>query len=92
MGLANKAAGRNYKAEYKTYGGNPDQIAKRSSRNKARRIMIKAGKAKVGDGMDVGHINGNPLSNHPSNFAMETKRANRSFPRKANSSKKNRTD
>lgn len=91
MGLPNKAAGRNYKAEYK-YQGTPEQIAKRSSRNKARRAMIKAGKAKVGDGKDINHRNGNPLDNVMSNFQSESKHANRSYPRKSNGSKKNPKD
>lgn len=91
MGLPDKAHGRNYKAEYK-YQGTPEQIARRSSRNKARRAMIKAGKAKVGDGKDVNHTNGNPLDDRMSNYDMETKRQNRSYPRKSNGSKKNRFD
>jgi hypothetical protein len=91
MGLPNKAAGRNYKAEYK-YQGTPEQIKRRSSRNKARRAMIKAGKAKVGDGKDINHKNGNPLDNRKSNFQVEDRSANRSYPRKSNGSKKNRSD
>ena len=43
---------RNYASEYKNYHSRPEQIARRSSRNKARRIMgVNAVK-----GMDVGHI------------------------------------
>ena len=30
---------RNYKKEYANYQGKPEQIARRSSRNKARRLM-----------------------------------------------------
>lgn len=92
MGLPDKAHGRNYKKEYATYQGTPEQIARRSSRNKARRAMIKAGKAKVGDGLDVEHVDGNPLDARMSNYKMGTKRDNRSFARKKNGSKKNRTD
>ena len=38
----------------------PEEVRKRVARNKARRQMIKAGKAKVGDGKDVHHVK--PLS------------------------------
>lgn len=34
----------------------PEEVAKRVARNKARRHAIKAGKAHVGDGMQVDHI------------------------------------
>jgi len=46
---------RNYKREYETYQGKPDQIKKRSARNKARRKLMKEGKVSKGDGKDVGH-------------------------------------
>jgi hypothetical protein len=45
------------KAAYdKAYESRPDQIKKREERNKARAEMIKAGKAKKGDGKDIDHI------------------------------------
>ena len=37
---------RNYKKEYKKYHSKPDQRVNRSSRNKARRKMVSAGKIK----------------------------------------------
>lgn len=40
---------------YKEYQGTPEQIAKRSERNKARRAMEKTGAVRKGDGMDVDH-------------------------------------
>lgn len=46
---------RNYRREYLQYHAKPAQIKKRALRNKARRVMIKAGKAKKGDGRDVDH-------------------------------------
>lgn len=73
----------------KKYNSKPEQIKRRSSRNKARRKMIKAGKAKKGDGKDVGHRNGNPLNNKRSNLKMQTKRSNRSFARTKTARKKN---
>ena len=38
---------RNYKSEYAAYHSKPDQIANRSSRNKARRKMVAAGQEKA---------------------------------------------
>jgi hypothetical protein len=73
----------------KKYNAKPAQIKRRSSRNKARRKMIKAGKARKGDGKDVGHKNGNPLSNKRSNLRMQSKRSNRSFARTKTAGKKN---
>ena len=68
---------RNYRKEYDNYQGKPEQIANRSSRNSARRIM--------GDdaikGMDVGHKDNNPLNNDPSNLQMEEPSENRREPR-----------
>lgn len=72
---------RNYRKEYENYQGSPEQIARRSSRNKARREMIKAGKAKVGDGKDIDHADSNPLNNSKANLRVQSKNENRSFPR-----------
>ena len=72
---------RNYKKEYSNYQGSPEQIKRRSSRNKARRAMIKSGKAKVGDGKDVDHKDSNPINNSPKNLRSISKGKNRSFPR-----------
>jgi 5-methylcytosine-specific restriction endonuclease McrA len=47
-------AKRDYQQENK-YKAKPEQIAARVERNKARAMMIKAGKAKVGDGKEVDH-------------------------------------
>jgi len=68
---------RNYKKEYANYQGKPEQIARRSSRNKARRLM--------GDkdikGKDVGHKDNNPLNNDPKNLKIEDPSKNRREPR-----------
>jgi hypothetical protein len=72
---------RNYKREYANYQGKPEQIKRRSSRNKARRELMKLGVVKKGDGKDVDHINSNPLNNEIKNLRAKSKRANRSFPR-----------
>jgi hypothetical protein len=83
---------RNYRSEYENYQGSPSQIKRRSSRNKARRKMIKAGRAKVGDGKDVGHKSGNPLNNSEGNLKMQTKKSNRSYPRTKSARKKFKGD
>ena len=70
-------AERNYKKEYANYQGTPEQIARRSSRNKARRAMGD----KVVKGMDVGHKDNNPLNNDPKNLRNEDPSKNRREPR-----------
>ena len=68
---------RNYKKEYANYQGKPEQIARRSSRNKARRLMGD----KAIKGKDVGHIDNNPLNNDPKNLKIEDPSKNRREPR-----------
>ena len=68
---------RDYKKEYANYQGKPEQIARRSSRNKARRVM--GDKTKIG--MDVGHKDNNPLNNDPKNLRNEDPSKNRREPR-----------
>ena len=81
---------RNYKAEYANYQGKPEQIKKRAERNAARAKMVKAGKAKKGDGKDVDHARalskggGNAMSN----LRMTSESENRSFPRNSDRSMK----
>ncbi len=74
------------------YNSKPEQIKKRASRNAARAKMVKAGKARKGDGKDVDHQNGNPLNNKASNLAMRDKSSNRSYARTKNAKKKNKKD
>ena len=79
---------RDYKKEYQSYQGKPDQIKKRASRNAARREMMAEGKVKKGDGKDVDHRNGNAHDNSKSNLRVQSKSQNRSFPRNSNGGKK----
>ena len=51
---------RNYRKEYDTYHGTPQQRKLRAMRNKARRLLEKEGRVKKGDGKHVDHIK--PLS------------------------------
>ena len=44
--IRNKSTGRNYKKEYASYQGKPNVIAKRVSRDTARRAMQKRGLVK----------------------------------------------
>ena len=68
---------RNYAKEYANYHSKPEQIARRSSRNKARRAMGD----KVKTGMDVGHKDNDPLNNEPDNLRNEDPSKNRREPR-----------
>ena len=68
---------RDYKKEYREYHAKPEQIHHRSNRNKARRLMIKEGKVRKGDGKEVDHKNGNPKDNRRSNLQIMSRRANR---------------
>lgn len=74
------------------YQASPEQKKRRAARNKARRQMIKAGKAHKGDGKDVEHKDGNPLNNKPGNWRMGTRHHNRSYPRTKGGHKKNPRD
>ena len=79
---------RNYKKEYANYHGKPTQVKRRNARNAARNKMIKAGKARKGDGKDVDHKDGNPKNNNKENLRMQTKKANRSFKRNSKAGKR----
>ena len=79
---------RNYAKEYANYHSRPEQIKKRSSRNKARRLAVKEGKAKKGDGKDIPHRDGNPMNNNRGNLKSMTKSKNRSFARTKTARKK----
>jgi hypothetical protein len=50
--------------------------------------MVKAGRAKIGDGKDVAHLDNNPLNNNFGNLRMLSKEKNRSFARTAKAKRK----
>jgi len=79
---------RNYRKEYDNYQGRPEQIARRSSRNKARRVM--GDKTKIN--MDVGHKDNDPMNNDPSNLRNEVPSDNRREPRLREQEKKKQMD
>lgn len=77
------------------YNSKPEQVKRRMARNRARAAMIRAGKARKGDGKDVGHADGNPMNTPKKgtkNLRMESKRANRSYRRTASGAKRNPRD
>ena len=79
---------RDYAKEYANYHSRPEQIKKRSSRNKARRLAVANGKAKKGDGKDIHHRDGNPLNNKNGNLRSMSQSANRTFARTKTARKK----
>jgi hypothetical protein len=81
---------RNYKKEYLKYHGTAEQKRNRAERNKGRRIMTAAGKAKKGDGRDVGHIKAISKGGLSTvyNLQMQSKSENRSFSKTSNSKMK----
>lgn len=68
---------RDYKKEYRDFGGTPEQIKRRAGRNKARREAMKAGLVKKGDGKEVDHKNFNPLDDRAKNKRVISRHANR---------------
>lgn len=81
---------RDYKKEYETYQGKPEQIKNRAKRNAARAKLARTGQVHKGDGKDVDHIV--PLSkgggNLGGNLRVKSKSANRSFKRNPDKSVK----
>jgi|TARA_B100002019_G_C20898126_1_gene416782 hypothetical protein len=79
---------RKYKSEYARYQAADLQKKKRAARNKARRMMVKAGAVRPGDKKDVAHRNGNPLDNRRSNLTVQSQTKNRSYPRNRKAGKR----
>lgn len=72
----------------KKYNSKPAQKKRRAARNAARRQMIKAGKARKGDGKDVAHRDNNPRNNKRSNLKIQSKSKNRSIKRTKSAKRK----
>lgn len=75
---------RDYKREYQTYQGKPEQIKNRAARNAARAKMMKKGKVRKGDGMDVAHVKAfDKGGGNKNGVRVESRSSNRSFDRDA---------
>jgi len=73
---------RNYRREYDTFQGKPEQLKNRAAGNTARAKMMKAGKAKKGDGKDVAHVKAfDKGGSNKDGLRVESKSTNRSFKR-----------
>lgn len=79
---------RNYEKEYQNYQGTEEQKKNRAKRNAARRMLAREGKVRKGDGKDVDHVRGVKAGNGKSNLRVQSKSANRSFPRDSKARKK----
>lgn len=69
---------RDYKREYEIYHGKPEQIRRRSARNKSRRKLARQGLVHKGDGKDVHHKNHDTTDMSRGNLAVIDKSKNRS--------------
>jgi|TARA_Y100000310_G_scaffold343350_1_gene450565 hypothetical protein len=72
---------RNYRKEYDNYHAQPEQRVRNAARLRARRLMVKKGKAEKHDKLDVHHKDNNPLNNDTKNLSVVTQRYNRKEPR-----------
>lgn len=74
---------RNYRKEYDTYQGKPQQIKNRALRNAARRELAKEGLVRKGDGKDVDHkrMLDKGGSNARSNLRVTSQKVNRGWER-----------
>ena len=66
---------RDYRKEYDDYHGKPEEIERRSSRNKARRLAQKNKNLSWLD--EVDHIDNNPNNNSPNNLRVVSRNKNR---------------
>ena len=68
---------RNYKDEYKKFQSSSSQKKDRASRNKARRVLMKKGLVRKGDGKDIDHNDGTPKNNMRKNLKVVSRSYNR---------------
>lgn len=73
---------RSYKKEYDSYHSKPEQVKNRMARNRARYKLMKEGKVKKGDGMDVAHVKAiDKGGTNGDGLKVQSRSANRSFKR-----------
>lgn len=72
---------RNYRQEYDRYQGKTSQKKKRASRGRARYKLMKKGRVRLGDDLDVAHKDNNANNNSGKNLKVQSKSKNRSFKR-----------
>ena len=70
-------AKKDYKEEYRKYHASPRMKKERALRNKNRRLMLREGKVKKGDGKEIDHKDGNPNNNRRSNLQIVSRKYNR---------------
>ena len=70
---------RNYRKEYDTYHGKPNQKKRRAGRNKARRKMRKRLGVRALAGKDVHHKDKNTKNNAASNLSVMSRSRNRAM-------------
>ena len=75
--MLSKLMERNYRKEYDDYHGTEEQRSNRSKRVLARRLLMRLGKVKKGDGKDVDHRDGNPQNNSKNNLRVRDRSENR---------------
>ena len=68
---------RNYRREYVTHQAKPEQKKRRAARTAARKMMMKAGRVRKGDGKEVDHKDMNPRNNNRKNLRVVSRTANR---------------
>ena len=62
------------------YENTPEQVKRRMARNRARYKMLKEGKVKKGDGMDVSHVKAlDKGGTNKDGLKVQPRSANRSF-------------
>ena len=75
-GQTSASASKRSKQQRK-YNSSPTQKKRRAQRNAARRKMVKAGRARKGDGLDVEHRSKNTADNSSKNITMRNRSKNR---------------
>jgi hypothetical protein len=68
-------------AYQREYNAKPENVRKREANNKARAMLLREGKVKIGDGKDVAHIrplNGGGTDNRD-NLEVRSEKSNRGW-------------